>query len=441
MGRRIQWIVVAWFLAILAGFPGIGFGQVTITVGHRLDDGEVLWMNWLKGEFERRNPDITVELVGIGWAPEYVEKLTILWASGQFPDVFYGTRDKRVYVLNGWTKDLTAYFERDKAELDLSDFFPGSVQVWNFDGKQYALPISISGQSMYYNAPKLQEAGLAPPPVDWDTQEWSWTTMREYAQKLIRREPGGEVTTWGINVAAPLWDYSWTFGGDWLTADSYETGVPQRAVVDSPENVRAFQAVADLTWTFAVAPPPDAAIRWPGFWQGQIAMEWVGWWKIRNYIYSEIDFPFGLAPPPKEVARANTLWNDPWFMGASTQHPEEAWKFIKFATDTEALVKYGEIIGMPPARRSAFDAFLREVSAHSGMTQLEVQQAFAGSVKYGRYTEEVVSSFVSLGVLGEELIYPILAGEVDAGTGLKAVNEQLNVEIERLKATLPTSLP
>lgn len=420
---------------MILGAGGAASAQ-TIVVGHRLDDGEVQWMQWLKEEFERRNPGVTVELIGVGWAPEYVEKLTVLWASGEFPDVFYGTRDKRVYVLNGWTKDLTPYLQRDMDQLDLGDFFPGSVEVWHFDGKQYALPISISGQSMYYNVPKLEEAGLAAPPVDWDSEGWSWTTMREYAQKLTRRGADGSVVEWGINAAAPLWDYSWTFGGDWLSADSYETGIPGRAVIDSPENAAAFGALADLTWTYGVAPPPDADIRWPGFWQGQIAMEWVGWWKIRNYIYSEIDFPFGLAPPPKEVARANTLWNDPWFMGSTTAHPEIAWEFIKFASGTEALIKYGEILGMPPARRSAFDAFLRQVSQHSGMTEAQIQQAFSGSVAYGRYTEEIVSYFVSLGVLGEGLMWPILAGEIDPGAGLKTVNDQLQVEIDRLRAEL-----
>ena len=113
-----------------------------------------------------------------------------MWASGEFPDVFYGTRDKRVYILNGWTKDLTPYFERDRAEPISAISFPGSVDVWNFDGKQYALPISISGQSMYYNVPKLQAAGLATPPVDWETEDWSWTTIREYAQKLTRSWDG-----------------------------------------------------------------------------------------------------------------------------------------------------------------------------------------------------------------------------------------------------------
>ena len=92
---------------------------------------------------------------------------------------------------------------------------------------------------------------------------------------------------------------------------------------------------------------------------------------------------------------------------------------------------------MPPARRSAFDTFLQEVSAHSGMTEAQIQQAFMGSVAFGRYTEEVVSYFVSLGVLGEGLIYPVLAGEVDPGAGLKTVHDQLQVEIDRLRASFP----
>ena len=71
------------------------------------------------------------------------------------------------------------------------------------------------------------------------------------------------------------------------------------------------------------------------------------------------------------------------------------------------------------------------------MSEAQVQQGFAGSVSYGRYTEEIVSYFVSLGVLGEGLICPVLAGEVDPGAGLKIVNDQLQVEIDRLRATLP----
>ena len=136
----------------------------SLRVGHRWTTAKCSGCNGSKRSLNGEIPTSRSNSSASAGASEYVEKLTVLWASGEFPDVFYGTRDKRVYVLNGWTKDLTPYFERDKAELDLGDLFPGSVEVWNFDGKQYALPISISGQSMYYNIPKLQEAGLAPPP-------------------------------------------------------------------------------------------------------------------------------------------------------------------------------------------------------------------------------------------------------------------------------------
>ncbi len=56
MGRRVLWVVVCSLLAVVLSLPSAALAQVTIKVGHRLDDGEVLWMNWLKEELSGGTP-------------------------------------------------------------------------------------------------------------------------------------------------------------------------------------------------------------------------------------------------------------------------------------------------------------------------------------------------------------------------------------------------
>jgi multiple sugar transport system substrate-binding protein len=78
---------------------------------------------------------------------------------------------------------------RDK--IDLSTYLPAVKDVidniYKRNGKYYALPNFYSyGKFVLYNAGMLAEAGLKPPPTDWEDRSWTWDIYLDYARKLTK---------------------------------------------------------------------------------------------------------------------------------------------------------------------------------------------------------------------------------------------------------------
>ncbi|NPV80244.1 MAG: extracellular solute-binding protein [Firmicutes bacterium] len=69
---------------------------------------------------------------------------------------------------------------------------------WRRDGKLYAIPLNVQPVAMYYNATELKKSGLERPRAGW-----TWDDLRQYAQKLTRRNDS-TITTWGLT--AEVWD-------------------------------------------------------------------------------------------------------------------------------------------------------------------------------------------------------------------------------------------
>ena len=432
MKSRTLVVVTACLIAI-AAVAGSAQAQTTITVAYRATEGP--WLEWVQEEFHKRYPDIRIELLpGLGgW--ETVEVLGTWWLGNSFPDVFFGTGgDVQKYIYYGWTADLTDYIQRDAAEIDLDDFLPGTIEVWEVNGRIYGLPIGVSGQTILYNRDLLAQAGLVDPPYSWDTDEWTWDEWIDYARKATKRDGEGKASQFGTTLRSGgvQIDINWIFGGDFLTPESYLPGAKWESALYSPENIRAYEAVLNAFYVDRVAPDPvSGAEQWSNGVAGSLlsvglAMDWTGWWALTSIVRADNTlYEFGIAPPPKVVTRNSTLFNDPWCMSSKTQHPEEAWTFIKFATSPESLAKYGEYQGMPPARHSSFiEGFVPAFSEKLGIPGNVLMEAFMGSVLHGRSRYEAAD----MGV--EPFITPylveIVSREVPIESGLEQAHEHLN---------------
>ncbi len=404
----------------------------TITVAYRAAEGP--WLQWLQTEFNRRQADVRVEILpGLGgWGT--VEVLATWWVGGVFPDVFFGTGgDVQNYILKGWTADLSGLIERDSRELDIRDFFPGSIDVWKFDGKTHGLPIGISGQTILYNRNLLAEAGLPEPPNDWATRNWSWNDMITYGQKMTRRDSAGLVTRFGATLRGRHNDLGWVFGGEQFTPESYTAAGTWGSALFSPENIRAYEAALDAMYATRVVPDPSGGAQWAtgsagSLLDGRLAMSWTGWWGLTPLVQApHRSYLFGLAPPPKapEVPnRKATLYNDPWFMSSKTRHPDAAWAFIKFAVSPEALGKYSEFTGMPPARRSSFvKSYELSFNKQLDLPPAVLLGSFMDSVNHGEYLHKAVHTGVEPFL--NPLLDRILRREVAAQTGLEEAHRQL----------------
>jgi multiple sugar transport system substrate-binding protein len=237
-------------------------------------------MNTVKTKFELLNPDIQIELVASppNWA--YNERLSILIASGNAPDVFYGAADKSSYILNGWAMDITELLNRDRVEMGLNDFFPGVFDASTRMGRNYGVPAMAMSQALFYNKTLFDEVGLAEPPSDWNDKKWNWDAFMAAAKKLTRLGADGRTDRVALTYVR-VEDLAWMFGGDWFPKEAYETNIATHSTLVSNENVAAYTAKQQLYVDLrATAVSPNSGVKSStGFQQGLAAMDWGGWWK------------------------------------------------------------------------------------------------------------------------------------------------------------------
>jgi multiple sugar transport system substrate-binding protein len=147
--------------------------KVSIDAG--LDDGAVAAFEKRASQFEKANPDITIEPVEYTWdGTTFAAQL----AGSTLPDVFtMPFTDGRGLIEASQIADVSDLI----AELPYADDYNPNVAVAgeNADGDLWAVPIAAYGQGLHYNRTLFEQAGLDPdaPPATWDE-------VREYAKQI-----------------------------------------------------------------------------------------------------------------------------------------------------------------------------------------------------------------------------------------------------------------
>ena len=283
--------------------------------------------------FEAQNPDILVQLEAVAGQDYYARLLTQI-AAGDAPDVMQiGDDAVPMFVGKGAFAPLDEYIA-GAYPLDTSVYLPGVLKPGQWDGQQYLLPKDYSPLGVYYNKAIFDQFGV-PYPEDG----WTWDDLLQTAQALTKDTDGdGTTDIWGIQLAA-----SWTTGFEyWVAAagGSLISGDGREFIgfMDSPETVRAVQFYADLYNKHKVVPPPADLNLWGGgnsqFDNGQAAMRLFGRWPQGGYLTNE-NIDLGVVSPPVDLTRGNVLfWGEFGIFGGS-EHPEAAWRFLRFYTGAE----------------------------------------------------------------------------------------------------------
>jgi ABC-type glycerol-3-phosphate transport system substrate-binding protein len=125
------------------------------------------------GDFEKKNPDITVDMQIVPWATQQ-QKITTAIASGSLPDVsMLGNDVVAQYAAAGNLAPLDQYlagWSKDQGADVKSDMFDGDKSYYTYKGKLYGSPVADETRVLYYNKKLFQQAGLDPstPPTTWD---------------------------------------------------------------------------------------------------------------------------------------------------------------------------------------------------------------------------------------------------------------------------------
>jgi multiple sugar transport system substrate-binding protein len=307
----------------------------------------------LIGAFERRHPDIDVELTPVGDQGDHVTKLTTDFAAGRPADVFLlNYRRFGQFAGKGQLDPVGPRLAASKAFAE-GDLYRQAIDGFVFDGELQCLPQNVSTPVVYYNKRIFAEAGVREPAGDW-----TWDDLVAAARATRSDDVYGIYFEPSFNRLAP---FVWQAGGE--VVDDIED--PTRVSLEEPEDLRALRWLIGLRHEHRVFPElaaaesedPEAA-----FAQGRSAMLIESRRATTSLRAAEgLDWDVAPLPVDPEVGEpAVMLHSDAYCIARSSKVKDAAWRFAEYAVGPEGapvLARTGRTVpSLKSVSRS--DAFL-----------------------------------------------------------------------------------
>ncbi len=114
--------------------------------------------------YEAANPGVTVDLQQVGDQP-FKDKIRVLSAANELPDVYFSWAGDfaNKFVRAGLAADLTSVIGED-TEWGKT-FAPAALKAFEYDGKNYGMPINLDGKYLAYSTAAFAKAGIQAPPT------------------------------------------------------------------------------------------------------------------------------------------------------------------------------------------------------------------------------------------------------------------------------------
>jgi multiple sugar transport system substrate-binding protein len=323
-------------------------GNVTLTY-MIWDKNQQPALQTMVNNFEKLHPNIKVT-IDVTAFDTYWTKLQTAATGGSLDDVFWmNAANFQLYAANGVIAPIDDNIKADN--ISLSNYPESLVKLYTYNGKHYALPKDFDTIGLWYNKTLFKAAGLSYP-----DSTWTWQTLQDAAKKLTNPAKG----VWGI--AAPMVDQEGFYdtipqnGGTVISSDEKVSGF------DSPASIGGLQYWVDLIqkkYSPTQAQMTDT-IPLTLFESGKVAMMYGGSWdaiEFNNNSYTKANADVAVLPQGK--VRATVIHGLGNVISANTQHPTEAWEFVKYlgskdAADIEA--NSGTVI---PAYNGTQDAWVK----------------------------------------------------------------------------------
>jgi sorbitol/mannitol transport system substrate-binding protein len=274
--------------------------------------------------------------------------------AGQYDVITISNFEVPFYAYNGWLTSMSPYVEKD-ASFDQDDILEGmSESLKGEDGETYGQPFYGESSFLMYRKDVFKKKGLNMP------EHPTWQQVADFAAKLDGAEPGMKgiclrgLPGWG-EVLAPLTTMVNTFGGTWFTKD-------WDAQVNAPEFKRATNFYVDLVRKHGEAGASQAGFTecLNSFGQGKAAM----WYdatsaagSLENPESSKVAGKVGYAYAPVDKTEySGWLYTWAWGIEKASKNPDNAWKFVSWASSKDYEKLVGETLGwakVPDGKRKS----------------------------------------------------------------------------------------
>jgi multiple sugar transport system substrate-binding protein len=344
-------LMISAAMAVAGGGRQQAGGKTVLRVAHFYDpaSGEsaaasLAWLNTVKAEFERQNPDVVVEWEVQKWNEIDIKLLSDFRSNITDHDVSFTS--PQLFPLHaevGDLEDMSPFIKRDWSASQVSELSWASTYQQGFqNGKQIAIPLGSHARVLIWNKDHFRAAGLDPntPPKTLDE-------VVEYAKKLtIDKDGDGVIDQYGFgmvispdrgtieNTFSPL---LWGFGGDSIDPTT------KAAVFANANGVKVVEWIWDMANVHKVVPPDvvtntydtgdyfmaekmSMSIAWGAYYTDRL--ERAGW--ARGLLPPQANaqlIKIGVAQYP--TATGNDFTNS-WAISIyqKSKNKELAWKFI-----------------------------------------------------------------------------------------------------------------
>lgn len=325
-------------------------GKVTIRFSYLWTGAEAAALEKVIKKFNDSQSEIVVE--GVSNPDTQAQLAAMTGSKGAFDisDNFGNATGS--WAAKGIIRSLDEYIERDG--FDLSDFVDAAMTQCRYEDQVYQLPIAVNDYALFYNKKLFAEAGVKEPPKT--TSEWA------AAIDQLTKRSGGQLTQLGLagssGAAANYRLLGVTHGGSWY--DDQGTPTPQDPgnvagadfYVDNVIKKYGVKQIDKFASGFGDYQSPQNP-----FYQGKLAMVIDGEWQPAFIEEFAPDLEWGVVPVPHPDDRpelANTSLVEPGtlFIPSNSEHPDEAWEFMKFLVAEESMLAFTKSLSNLPSRKS-----------------------------------------------------------------------------------------
>ncbi len=306
--------------------------QTTVTIG-TINNNDMIIMQDLSKEFEKKNPDIKLNWVVLE-ENTLRQRITtdISTGSGQFDVMTIGLMEAPMWGERKWLHAMTDF----PASYEFSDLIDSVRDGLSFEGRQYALPFYAESQMLFYRKDLFEKAGLTMP------AEPTWDDVENLAAKLhnpsagmygivMRGKPGwgeagGQITPMAYSYGARWFDMNWK--------PQFDTPQFKEALTKYTEMVKKYCPPGSTSNGFNECLMIFASGKAAMWSDATIAAAF-----LADPEQSSVLGKVGYAPQPygKFKKGCNYLWSWALAIPSSSQHKDAAQKFIMWATSPEYI--------------------------------------------------------------------------------------------------------
>ena len=335
--------------------------RITVTLWHSMQSPVSGSLQRIVDAFNQAQSTYQVKAIFQGDFTESLNKLIASSGSGNIPSLIQlDDVSTQTMVDSGVITPVQKFI--DEEGYDLSDFDPKALEYYRVDGKLHSMPFNLADPILYYNRQDFIDAGLDPdkPPRTLDD-------VRQYSEKLVKRDAQGNVTRYGISLEIDPWFFEQMLakqGALFVNNGNGRDARATEAVFAGPEGKLIVEwwrsMVADGLAYNAGGRAEDALLALA---QDRASMT-IESTAVLGGIVALISLTggdphrLGTGPiPAPESANGGIVLGGAslWILNhRSTEEQRGAWEFIKFATRPDQQAQWYADTGYFPVRLSAY---------------------------------------------------------------------------------------